>query len=126
DDPTGGRFGVRALARLEGSGRGSHVLVEARGQGAMRFRLLAAGETAVLTGRLRPLSGRERAARWRHAAAALDADDLLAARPGSSPWRVANRLRALVLRGSASLPARERALVAGFLVGDDRELPAET
>jgi len=126
DDPAGGRAGVRALARLEAGGWRGHVLVEARGEAAMRLRLLAAGETAVLAGRLRPLEGRARTARWRHAAGALVADDLLAARPGSSAFRLANRLRALVLRGSAPLPAGERALVAGFLVGDDRELPPET
>jgi hypothetical protein len=108
DDPAGGRAGVQALARLEADGWRSHVLVEARGEAAMRLRLLAAGETAVLAGRLRPLEGRLRAARWRHAAAALVADDLFAARPGSSAFRLANRLRALVLRGSfRSRPGNE-------------------
>jgi competence protein ComEC len=35
----------------------------------------------------------------------------------------ANALRATVLRGIASLPATERALLAGFLLGDTRDLP---
>jgi competence protein ComEC len=38
-------------------------------------------------------------------------------------FRVANDLRALVLRGTAPLPPTPRALLAGFLLGDTRSVP---
>lgn len=129
-----GLWGVRVLVRVTavdtqpgpGSprvGRGT-VVVVARAGVASRLRLLSAGEWVALSGRLRPLAGAERRLRWRHAVARLEADDLQAAGPVRSPiLRLANGLRALVLRGSGALPDPERALVAGFLVGDDRGLP---
>ena len=130
-DPRAGPAGLRVTGRLEavrsrrrtGAVAGS-VLVAARGDTAGRLRLLEAGESAVLAGRLRLPAGWERVWRWRHVAAVLDATDVLAAGPVRSPLlRLANGLRHLVLRGSDRLPATERALVGGFLVGDERGLP---
>ena len=44
-------------------------------------------------------------------------------RPGRAP-PMANGLRHRVLAGGEGLGRTDRALVAGFLVGDDRDLPA--
>ncbi len=45
------------------------------------------------------------------------------AAPTSPLDRLANQARAAVLRGADGLPATERALLAGFLLGDTRALP---
>lgn len=117
--------GVGVLARVgEGPGAGGLVLVVSGRETGSRLGVLSAGEEVRLAGSLRPLAGREQRERWRHAAAALEAVDLLAARRARDPLsRMANGLRGLVLAGHGGLPDPERALVAGFLVGDDRELP---
>jgi competence protein ComEC len=123
EDPRGGRWSVRVLARVEKGG--GIVAVVARGAAAGRLRLLSAGETAVLSGRLRSLEGYERGLRWRHAAAVLAADDLVGAAPTVSPvLGLAHQVRSLVLSGARRLPDTPAALTAGLLVGDDRELPA--
>ncbi|HEV8627711.1 MAG TPA: ComEC/Rec2 family competence protein [Acidimicrobiia bacterium] len=128
-DPQGRWTGVRVPARLEAVGaRGARgtVLVVARRAAAGRLRLLEAGESAVLTGRFRELGAAERPWRWRHAGAVFEAEDLVgagSAAPGLV--RVANRLRGRVLAGVEGLGETDRALVAGFLVGDDRDLPPQ-
>ena len=126
-DPQGRWTGVRVPGRLErigGAAARGTVLVVARGAAAERVRLLEAGESAVLTGRFRPLVGAEQRWRWRHAGVVFEADDLVGAGP-AAPWflRVANGARHRVLAGSEALGETDRALVAGFLVGDDRDLP---
>ncbi|MGH9036227.1 MAG: ComEC/Rec2 family competence protein [Acidimicrobiia bacterium] len=121
EDPRGFPHIVRGLARV----RGSVVAVVAREPAAGRLRLLSAGETAVLSGRLGPLAGTGQRLRWRHAVATLAADDLVGAAPPRSPvLRMVNRLRSLVLSGTGRLPDTPAALTAGLLVGDDRDLPA--
>ena len=127
-DPQGQWTGVRVPARLEvvdgGPVRGT-VLVVAKRPAAERMRLLEAGESAVLTGRFRALEAGERRWRWRHAGAVFAADDLVGAGPAAPGFlRAANGLRRRVLLGGESLNVTDRALVAGFLVGDDRGLPA--
>jgi competence protein ComEC len=88
-------------------------------------RLLEAGESATLIGWFRPLAAGEGRWRWRHAAAAFEAHDLVGAgRAEPAPLRVANGFRHRVLAGGAGLGETDRALVAGFLVGDDRGLSA--
>jgi ComEC/Rec2-related protein len=107
----------------DGAARGM-VLVVAKGAAAERVRLLEAGESAVLVGWFRELEGAERRWRWRHAGAVFEADDLVGAgRAAPALFRVANGLRHRVLAGGDGLGETDRALVAGFLVGDDRDLP---
>ena len=126
-DPQGRWTGARVPARLEGvddRAAGGTVLVVAQRAAAERIRLLEAGESAVLLGHFRSLEGDERYWRWRHVAAVLDAHDLVGAgRAEPAVLRAANGLRQRVLTGGEALGDIDRALVAGFLVGDDRGLP---
>jgi competence protein ComEC len=133
EDPDGSRFSTQVLVRVEAlrPGRGAwrdaggrSVLVHADGDTAPRLAVLDAGDHVRLRGWLRPLEGYDRRFRWRHAVGRFDASELLAfGAPDDVLLEVANPLRATVLRGSAVLSPTERALVAGFLLGDTRELP---
>lgn len=135
DDPDGTRWVTRVLARVD-SARvvGARapgfvpvhrtVLVVAEGDAVGRVAVLAAGDGVVLRGWLRPLEGYDERLRWHHVVAAMAATDLLDASGPASPLAdVANRARGVVLRGTNALPATERALMAGFLLGDTRDLP---
>jgi competence protein ComEC len=135
DDPDGSRFSTRVLARLdevrELDGRwhdagGRTVLVVADSDAAPRLALLDAGDEVTLRGWLRPLEPYDESLRWRHAVGRLDARDLTGFGPPQSlHMKVANTLRAVVLHGTALLPATERGLVSGFLLGDTRALPGD-
>ncbi|MEX0664787.1 MAG: ComEC/Rec2 family competence protein [Acidimicrobiia bacterium] len=133
DDPDGTRFSTQVLVRLErarlADGRwrnadGRIVLVVAEDEAAPRVAILDAGDQVTLRGWLRPLELYDGRFRWRHAAARFDASSLAAFDGPDAPHvRVANAIRRVVLHGSATLPPTERALVAGFLLGDTRALP---
>jgi competence protein ComEC len=74
-------------------------------------------------GTLEPLSGFDARYRWGHAVARLHVRELLAfAGPRSPLARLANTARGAVLRGATGVPAGERALLAGFLLGDTRAI----
>ncbi|MFO7590669.1 MAG: ComEC/Rec2 family competence protein [Acidimicrobiia bacterium] len=142
-DPDGSRWTTRVLVRVDDvrlvdrasvvaatphRGRaipvGRTVLVMASDRAASRLVVLSSGDRVTLVGWLRPLDGFDLRWRWRHAVARFDARDLLAASSsGALIDSVANATRGAVLRGADLLPATERALVAGFLVGDTRDLP---
>ncbi len=131
-DPVGPAYLASALLRVSGvSVDGTHfrvdgrVLVRATGSDAGEWRVLAEGDGVTATGVLHPLEGRDRAQRWHHAVAALaDARLTRFASPRAPPFVVANRVRAVVLRGCAALDPVDRALLAGFLLGDVRGVPA--
>ncbi len=118
DDPSGPQFSVGARVRAE------HriLLVEASGADAMRLRVLQAGDRVVLEGRLTEADAR---ARWRHAVARLEGAHVVALRPPVGLLAWADALRNTILRGTAPLAPGTRALVAGFLLGDTRQVPAE-
>ncbi len=134
EDPSGPRWSVRALAAVEwtaverpGRRRTSDerrtVVLVADGDATGRIAVLAAGDEAVLRGWLRPLEGYDERLRWRHAAARLDVRELVAVAPSAGRLAaVANEARGLVLAGTDLLPPDQRALVAGFLLGDTRDL----
>ncbi|HVW32127.1 MAG TPA: ComEC/Rec2 family competence protein [Acidimicrobiia bacterium] len=123
-DPERRWSAVTVPARLERPAAG-RVLVIAEGPAAGRLRLLEAGESAVLVGRFRVLGEAEGRWRWRHVAAVFEARDLVGAGPAAPViLRMANGLRHRILAGGESLGPADRALVAGFLVGDDRDLPS--
>jgi competence protein ComEC len=126
-DPEGQQYNARVLARvsrIDGrSGGGRTVLVTAGGDAAGKLRLLESGDEVEMSGWFQPLAGYDERFRWRHAVASFDAIELRAFGPARSPLhRMANALRARVLAGGRHLPPAERALVAGFLLGDTREL----
>jgi competence protein ComEC len=128
EDPDGPRFTARVLARLDrvdgrDAGRRT-VLLEAGGEEVSRLRVLGAGDRVQVEGALGPLTGFDERYRWRHAVGELRVAEITVFDPPSSPlMRVANRARAAVLDGTGMLPATERALLAGFLLGDTRALP---
>jgi competence protein ComEC len=123
EDPEGSRFIARVLMRVDGVAR--RVLVDATGDAGPRLRLLSAGEGVTLRGWLEPLNGFDERRRWQHAAGTFHANELLDARYAHAPLdRLANAARGAVLRGSDSLAPVDRALLAGFLLGDTRGVPS--
>jgi competence protein ComEC len=130
DDPDGGQYNASVLARVTrigGRPAGARtVLVTAGGDTAGKLRLLESGDEVEVAGWLQPLSGYDERLRWRHAVASFDAVELSAFDSARSPLhRTANFLRARVLAGGRHLAPTERALMAGFLLGDTRELPRD-
>lgn len=130
DDPAGPRFVVEVLARLreiDGHDAGGRtVLLAGTGDATTRLRVLEAGDRVAVTGTLEPLRGYDTRFRWQHAIATLRVRELDGfADPGSALDRLANRARAAVLRGADGLPATERAVLAGFLLGDTRAIPTD-
>jgi competence protein ComEC len=136
EDPAGSRWSARALAAVESvriHRSATHgvehvterrtVLLDADGSAVVRLGVLAAGDRAVLRGWLRPLEGYDERLRWRHAAARLDVLEVVVVTPSNGVLAtVANSARDVVLEGTDLLPVDERALVAGFLLGDTRDL----
>lgn len=130
DDPSGPRFEVHVLVRLgqvNGSSAGRRtVLLVGGGDVTSRLRVLSAGDHVTVEGTIEPLSGFDTRYRWLHAVAQVQVHELVDFGPPRSPLsRLANSARAAVLRGGTALPATERALLAGFLLGDTRALPDE-
>jgi competence protein ComEC len=133
DDPDGSRFSATVLVRVDRfavtgqralvAGR-RRVLVHASGEAGARLRLLSSGERATARGWLEPLTGFDSRWRWRHAVATLHATELLAVGGARAPLdRIANAGRDAVLRGSQHIEPTDRALLAGFLLGDTRGVP---
>ena len=78
-----------------------------------------AGERIEVTGRLEALAQPG----WgvpRHVRGRLVADDVDPVDDGGPVVRMVNGVRALVVRGARSLPADQKALFTGFVLGDDR------
>lgn len=127
-DPDPQRFATSALLRVErvdGEALDDRVVrVRTSGDAAMLLAPLAAGDRVTVIGRIEPLHGYDQRYRWQHAVGTLRARDVIAlADPSSALDRVANIARTIVFRGMRGLPATERALLAGFLLGDTRALP---
>jgi competence protein ComEC len=131
-DPDATRFAARVVARVgrvhretgASGGGGRMVVIDASGDAAPRLAVLAAGDQVRLRGYFRPLDRFEARERWRHAVGAFSADDLVAFSPPASPLlRLANALRSRVLAGHRQVPEPQRALLAGFLLGDTSDLP---
>jgi competence protein ComEC len=128
DDPDALRFAMDVLVRVDAvDGRDAgrrRVLLQASGDVAGRLRLLEAGDHAVVRGWFAPLEGFDTRWRWRHAVGSLHATALDSAERATAPMiRAANTARAAVLRGTSSLAPTDRALLAGFLLGDTRGVP---
>ncbi len=132
DDPDATRWSATALVRIDTFTTGGHprdagdrrVLATASSDAAARLALLETGEGATVEGWLAPLDGFDARERWRHAVAELHVTAVTAVTPAASPLdRIANAARDAVLAGSDPLAPVERAVVAGFLLGDTRALP---
>ena len=104
-----------------------HYQVWAYGSTGYRLRSLQAGDRIRVAGETRELSGLARSTyRRRHIAGSLTLTQLSLASQGNEVDQAANYLRRLVAGGASSMPDRERALLTGFIYGDDREEDAET
>ena len=130
DDPDAGRFDTRVLVRVDSfDGRaagGRRVLVTGSGDVAGQLRILSAGESVVLRGWCTELEGFDLRWRWKHAVGEVHATEIVGVGPARAPLdRAANGLRRLVLAGSTHLQPVDRALLAGFLLGDTRGVPPE-
>lgn len=94
----------------------------ARGAAASAFRPLLAGERVDVAGRLSPVPRRSRAyLSRRHIAARMTLTKVGEASPGGAMARIANDVRRTLLRGTTSFSDEDRALFAGFVLGDDRD-----
>ncbi len=130
-DPDPSRFSTSALVRvteLDGVGVPARTLVvSGSGDAAGPLRILHAGDRVRLAGILAPLEGWESYLRWRHAVARLELRRIDAFSATHAPLaRFADAIRAHVLGGTAGLPTADRALLAGFLLGDTRGMTPET
>ena len=118
------QFGqVRADMRV----RGKHLLGTASGLAASRLASRSAGDRVALVGSvsaaLRPVPG------WmlaRHVAGRITIREVHRSREGGPLFRLANAVRASLLRSAAALPAARRSLFAGFILGDSRDESPET
>ena len=117
-DPVETRGALRVDVRV---GR-RRVEAWARAEAAAALRPRLAGERVWVQGRLRAPSpeARSRLAR-RHVSARMSVDEVGEWRPGGLLGRVANGLRRTLVRGAAPLAGDRRALLTGFVLGDDRE-----
>jgi competence protein ComEC len=123
-DPTSSAYDTSALVRLDDAHR--TVLVTATGDDMVRLRVIEAGDRVTVTGRLAPLraTGFDDRARWQHAVARLDDAQVLTWTRADGLAAFANSFRDEILRGLRALAPTPRALTAGFLLGDTRDIPA--
>lgn len=98
----------------------------ARGRAASALRDRLAGERVHVRGTLARLAPSTAARlRWRHIAGRLTLDEVGAHQRGALHARAANGLRRTLAAGARPLGAHDRSLLAGFVLGDDREQPAD-
>ncbi len=83
-----------------------------------------AGDRVLVHGDRRALSAerRQRVA-WQHVVGEVDVDWFGDVTVGSPAARASNRVRELIRRGAAALPADRAALTRGLVIGDDRDEP---
>jgi competence protein ComEC len=112
---------VRAEARW----RERRVALVAHQAAASTLATRLAGERIVVVGDVGPPSEYDRRMLHRHLAGRLQVTAVVGWRPGHGLTRVANGLRRTLERGAASLPDRERSLLMGLTLGDDRAQPPD-
>jgi competence protein ComEC len=104
---------------------GRRVEALAHGPPAWALERRLAGERVAVTGRLRPPPEH---APWlvvRRVVGRLAVDDVLSHAPAAPLAGGANVVRRTLARGAAGLPRTSRSLLAGVVLGDDREQPPE-
>ncbi|HLM62854.1 MAG TPA: ComEC/Rec2 family competence protein [Acidimicrobiales bacterium] len=121
DPEPDGRGGVAVDVRLDG--HRLRAVAHAAPAAALDDRLT--GERVTLIGTVAPPGRYERLVRHRHLVGRLEVDTVVGWRPGHGVTGVANALRRTLAAGAADLPARQRSLLAGLTLGDDRDQPAD-
>jgi len=123
-DPSGPSYAVSALVRVAVTGGHRTLLASANGDDASRLRVLQAGDNVVVRGRLVPLghAGFEQLARWRHAVGRIDEVTIEGFSRPRGALALADNARDEIVRGTNALAPTPRALTAGFLLGDTRNL----
>jgi competence protein ComEC len=116
-----GRGGVSVDVRLDG--RRLRGVAHVAAASALDDRL--AGERVTVIGEVRPPGPVERRLLHRHLAGRLAIDTVVGWRPGAGATPLANGLRRTLARGARVLPERQRSLLAGVTLGDDRAQPAD-
>ncbi len=117
--PVGG--GTRVVLQIEGERFECWVRGPARRQRVARWQQ---GDVVQVAGRRRPLSpARADRVAWQHVVGVFEPEWLGDARAGRPLAVAANRVRGLVARGTAGLPAAQAALARGLIIGDDRDQP---
>jgi competence protein ComEC len=115
------RGGVTADVRLDG--RRLRATAHGAAAGALDDRL--AGERVTVIGRVGEARAADAWLRPRHIAGRLAVETVTAWRPGGLPTRLGNGLRRTLSEGATALPERQRSLLAGLTLGDDRDQPAD-
>lgn len=134
DDAEGNRFSASVLVRVAQGASARDptrrvvlrrtVVVRATGREASALRVLTAGDRVVVSGRAEPIDGFDARLRWRHVAARLaDARVEQYAPPASLLARAAGIVRSTTMRGTSALAPTDRAVFAGFALGDTRDVP---
>ena len=116
-----GPGGVRVDVRL--GGRRLRAVARAAPAAALDDRLM--GERVQVVGTVGPPGAVERWLLHRHLSGRLAVDAVVGWRPGDAVTRAANGLRRTLARGGEALPERQRSLLAGLTLGDDRDQPAD-
>jgi competence protein ComEC len=116
-DPQTVNHATRAEVRFQGR----HYLVWAYGSAAYNLADVAAGNHVEIRGTTGSLTGVSAPSyRRRHIVADVNATSLTFVDSGPVPARIANGVRGVIARGAAWMPSQERALLTGFVYGDDR------
>ena len=121
DPEPDGRGGVTADVRWEG--RRLRAAARSAAGAALDDRLT--GERVTVIGRVGPPGWWERMQRHRHLAGRLEVETVVGWRPGHAVTRGANGLRRTLAAGAEVLPERQRSLLAGLTLGDDRDQPPD-
>lgn len=116
-----GRGGVTVDVRHDG--RRLRGVARSAAAAALDDRL--AGERVTVIGAVEPPGRAESWLRHRHIAGRLRIDTVTGWRPSDPASRLANGLRRTLARGAEHLPERQRSLLAGVTLGDDRAQPAD-
>lgn len=123
-DPEGA---LHHSVRVELRVRGRHVEAFAHGRAATILRPLLAGQTVRVAGAERPVSGVRRSyLATRHISTELSVVAASNPSSGSPVARLTNGVRRVLMDGAASMPAGQRAMYAGFVLGDGRGEPPAT
>ncbi|MCP3912930.1 MAG: ComEC/Rec2 family competence protein [Actinomycetia bacterium] len=100
--------------------------MSAHGPVAGRVDDLLAGEQVRVTGTIRPVSGHDDWAKWRHEVGRVTINTVTDTAPGSPVAGAANAIRRTLTRGADALDRGDRAVFLGMVIGDDRAQTAAT